>query len=138
MRPRTSLNDAVAKEIRVLLLRRDMRQTELAANLGVNEMWLSRRLRGAQPLDLNDLQRIADALGVEVADLFPRNDARAEPVRAGGHSMGPNARRTEKTRPNGHPKRTGPHRDTRRPARNQAAIQALSAHADDSPARRGR
>lgn len=65
------LSDAVAKEIRVLLVRRDMKQAELATRMGVSEMWLSRRLRGAQPIDLNDLQRIADALSVEVVDLLP-------------------------------------------------------------------
>lgn len=70
----TKLSDAVAKEIRVLLVRRDMKQTDLAVLMDVSEMWVSRRLRGAQPIDLNDLQRFADALNVEVHELLPRSD----------------------------------------------------------------
>lgn len=57
-----------------MLVRLDMKQTELAAKIGVNEMWLSRRLRGAQPIDLNDLQLIAEALNVEVSELLPRSN----------------------------------------------------------------
>lgn len=72
-RSTTSLSRAVATEIRVLLLRRDMNQAQLAERMGVNEMWVSRRLRGAQPLDLNDLQRFAEALNVKIVDLLPRD-----------------------------------------------------------------
>ena len=66
-----TLSEAVAKEIRVLLVRRDMKQTDLADRMGVSEMWVSRRLRGAQPIDLNDLERFAEALNVEVTELLP-------------------------------------------------------------------
>lgn len=104
-RPVTDLSDVVAKEIRVLLVRRDMKQTELAAKLGVSEMWLSRRLRGAQPLDLNDLQRIAAVLNVEAADLLPRsNEGRIITTAGSGvahnHGSGrPAKRRMEKRSP---------------------------------------
>lgn len=67
----TSLNELVAGEVRAALGRRRWRQSHLAARLGVNEMWVSRRLRGAQPIDLDDLQRIAEALEVSVTDLIP-------------------------------------------------------------------
>ena len=66
-RSTTDLSRAVATEIRVLLLRRNMNQAQLAERMGVNEVWVSRRLRGAQQLDLNDLQRIADVLDVAIA-----------------------------------------------------------------------
>lgn len=82
------LSDAVGKEIRVLLLRRDMKQTELAAKMGVGEMWLSRRLRGAQEIGLNDLQRIAQALDVEATTLLPRSDEGRVITTVGSHNPG--------------------------------------------------
>lgn len=96
------LSDAVAKEIRVALIRADLKQSQLAERMGVSEMWVSRRLRGAQPIDLNDLQRFAEALGVPVTDLLPApfrpNDrSPASPVRA------PKPARTAPTRPKGRP-----------------------------------
>lgn len=119
----TKLSDIVAKEIRVLLLRRDMKQSELAAKMGVSEMWLSRRLRGAQSIDLNDLALIADALEVEVTYFLPRNDE-GRLVATGGSTEGRRSQASltfpqlaKWTRPNGHPKRTGPDRASRRPAR---------------------
>lgn len=75
-RPAISLSAHVGKEIRKLLIDLDMKQLELATRLGENEMWISRRLRGTQPIDLNDLERIAKALGVEVADLMPKHEGR--------------------------------------------------------------
>lgn len=75
-RPAISLSASVGKEIRKLLIDLDMKQLELATRLGENEMWISRRLRGTQPIDLNDLERIAKALDIEVADLMPKREGR--------------------------------------------------------------
>lgn len=96
------LSDAVAKEIRIALIRADLKQAQLAERMGVSEMWVSRRLRGAQPIDLNDLQRFAEALGVPVSTLLPAtvrpNDrSGVSPVRA---TPTP---RTAATRPKGRP-----------------------------------
>ncbi|WP_422751377.1 helix-turn-helix domain-containing protein [Micromonospora sp. WMMD1219] len=66
-----TLSEAVAEEIRVLLTRRRMSGRKLAQMLGVSPSWVSYRLTGQQPIDLNDLQRIADVLGVTVIDLLP-------------------------------------------------------------------
>ncbi len=108
------LSDAVAKEVRVLLVRRDMKQSELAAKMGVSEMWLSRRLRGSQPLDLNDTQLIADTLNVEVSDLLPRTDQGRTVVVAG-----------EAKRSTTVAKHTAPHRPhPTSQARRQAHIEA--------------
>lgn len=62
----------VAAEIKAWMGRLDVRQTELARRLGQNDTWLSTRLRGSTPIDLNELQRIADALEVKIVDLLPR------------------------------------------------------------------
>lgn len=70
----TSLSDRVAEEVRVLLARRRMSQRQLAQQLQVSPAWLNYRLTGVQAIDLNDLQMIADALGVEPHDFLPRGD----------------------------------------------------------------
>jgi transcriptional regulator with XRE-family HTH domain len=77
----SSLSDRVAEEIRVVLARRRVRQSQLARELGVSEQWISVRLLGKQPIDLNDLARIAEALGVQVTDLIPRTDGNSPTLR---------------------------------------------------------
>lgn len=72
-----SLTQLVATEIKVAMARGDVRQSQLARKLGKNEQWLSVRLRGVQPIDMNDLHRIAEALGVGVHDLLPSPDVAA-------------------------------------------------------------
>jgi len=67
----TTLNEAVLEEIRALLARRRMTARQLAGALGEHEVWLSRRMTGRQLLDLNELQRIAAALEVDLAALLP-------------------------------------------------------------------
>jgi transcriptional regulator with XRE-family HTH domain len=66
------LSAHVAEEIRALMGRREISKTELARRLGVSDMWVGRRLRRQLPFDLDDLQRIAAVLGVNVSDLLPK------------------------------------------------------------------
>lgn len=73
-----TLTSLVAAEIRAWMGRLDVRQSELARRMGETDQWMSMRLKGRTPLDLNELQRIAEALGVPVLDLLPRS------VRAAG------------------------------------------------------
>ena len=70
------LSDVVAKEIRIALIRLDWKQSDLAARMGKSEMWVSRRLRGAQPIDLNDFQAFASALGVPLEELLGGREGR--------------------------------------------------------------
>lgn len=116
-RAMTDLSDAVAKEIRVLLVRLDLKQTDLATRMGMSEMWVSRRLRGAQPIDLNDLQRFAVALGVEVVDLLPPS-REGTVVTVGGRTRQttePNFRPPVRSSPIGFPRALAPRQSTRRP-----------------------
>lgn len=66
-----TLTQLVALEIRVAMTRADIKQSELARTLGKTEQWLSVRLRGKQPIDLNDLALIASGIGVGVHQLLP-------------------------------------------------------------------
>lgn len=67
-----NLSDLVAEEIRAMMARRRISGRQLAQKLGVSPSWVSYRLTGAQPIDLNDLQQIAQALDVIVLRLLPR------------------------------------------------------------------
>ena len=75
-----TLTQLVATEIRVQMARADVRQSQLAREIDKTEQWLSVRLRGRQPIDLNDLALIAKALGVGVAELLPPPDVAARAV----------------------------------------------------------
>jgi transcriptional regulator with XRE-family HTH domain len=66
-----TLSQMVAEEIRALMARRRMSGRQLAVELGVSPSWVSYRLTGAQPIDVNDLMLISRALGVGVHDLLP-------------------------------------------------------------------
>ena len=69
-RPAT-LSDRVAGEILAWCGRLRIRQSDLAHRLGESDQWLSKRLRNHVPMSINDLARIAHALGVHATDLIP-------------------------------------------------------------------
>lgn len=83
-RPNKTFSDLVAEEIRSLMGRQRMTGRALAEALGVSPSWVSYRLTGVTDIDVNDLQRIADALGVEAGDLLP------PPIAAALHGHNPN------------------------------------------------
>ena len=69
-------SSALAASIRAELGRQSKSRAELAREMGVTEMWLSRRLTGRQtPITVDDLARIADGLGVTVNDLMAEASA---------------------------------------------------------------
>jgi transcriptional regulator with XRE-family HTH domain len=67
----TPMRERAAEEIRVLLARRRMSGSELARRIGQTQPYLSRRLTGEVALDVDDLERIAQALGVSITELLP-------------------------------------------------------------------
>ena len=72
-----SLSERVAAEIRAEMGRQRRTGHSLAAQLGWSDMYLSRRLSGRGPLNLDDVEAIATALEVPVTAFFDF------PVRAG-------------------------------------------------------
>lgn len=68
----TPMRELIAEEVRALLGRRKLNASELARRLGVSQPYISRRLTGDTAFDVDDLEKIAQILNVEVADLFPR------------------------------------------------------------------
>lgn len=125
-----TLTQLVATEIKVQMARADVRQSQLAREIGKTEQWLSVRLRGRQPIDLNDMHLIAHALGVGVHELLPPPEAaagariqdstlyRPGPVRAAARTARP-----RDNRPGGHPDPNGFRRSSLvpRPPRGRAA-----------------
>jgi transcriptional regulator with XRE-family HTH domain len=97
-----------------MLGRRRVSGRELARRLNVSSSWVNYRLTGAQPIDVNDLERIAVALGVTVLDLLPRDVRSQATVTQSEQGI----REASRTRPPGHPagstRPTGPRRPQRR------------------------
>jgi transcriptional regulator with XRE-family HTH domain len=61
----------VRGEIRAQLARQGVTRFQLAARMDVSADWISRRLAGTVGATLEDVQKIADGLGVDVRTLFP-------------------------------------------------------------------
>lgn len=80
----STLNERVAEEIRVMLARRQITATELARKAGMTQRSISRRITGEKAIDMDDLDRIAGALGVDVLDLIPATDNEPRPRRSTG------------------------------------------------------
>lgn len=76
----TALNATAIAEIRSTLARRQMTQVELAAECGLGEYPLNRRLRGHVPLSLPDVEAIAAALGVSPVALLDPPERTAPPA----------------------------------------------------------
>ena len=71
------LTQRVAAEIRAELGRQNLTGKRLAELLGVSHSWVSYRLTGQQTIDFDDIEQIAAALDVQVAQLLPVDPASA-------------------------------------------------------------
>lgn len=65
------LRTGIAEEIRALLGRRAISKIDLSRRIGKSHTYVWRRLTGETAFDTDDLERIAQVLGVPVVDLFP-------------------------------------------------------------------
>lgn len=64
------LTDRVADEVRANMARARMTQTDLAGVLGLTQSAVSKRLRGKIAFSVDELEMVADALGVHPAVLL--------------------------------------------------------------------
>lgn len=67
------LPEAVAAEIRAELARQRLSARRAAARLGWTQAYLSRRLNGDVPFDVEDIEALADLLGVVPERFFRSN-----------------------------------------------------------------
>jgi transcriptional regulator with XRE-family HTH domain len=63
-------HELVAAEVRAEMARQRMSQTRLAEALGVTQASVSRRLVGEVPFDIQELYKVAEFLGVPVAQFL--------------------------------------------------------------------
>ena len=71
---RVPASDTVRLAIRLELTRAGMTQQQLAGLLSEHDSWVSRRLTGITPLTVDDLDRIAYAMGLPVATFLVEHD----------------------------------------------------------------
>lgn len=72
--PMATLNEATAQAVRAGLRRRGISQSAAGAALGMSQPAINRRLAGAVPWNLDELERLAEQLGIDVRELLqPRS-----------------------------------------------------------------
>ncbi len=65
------LSEATAAEVRAQLARKRISAAELGRRLGWTQSYTARRVDGRQPLDMDDLEQIADFLEIPPGRLIP-------------------------------------------------------------------
>jgi len=71
--------EAVAEEFRVAMARRGLSQSALARLMRTNQAWVSVRARGEVPINVDDLERLAEALELDPVDLLPKEWVKPSP-----------------------------------------------------------
>ena len=85
--PAITTRDVVAANVRAEAARRGYNQVRLGKTLGISQGAITKRWRGERPWQLEELDSLATALGVSVADLVtptgrevrPRQDSNLQP-----------------------------------------------------------
>ena len=77
MNHQTQRRAAIAGEIRAELARQGLSYTACAAATHISPSTLSRRLAGTKPFLLEEMQSIAQFLGIKLSDLTERTDVAA-------------------------------------------------------------
>lgn len=67
------LTETVAAEIRAELARRNISRTDAAAALGISRNLLWQRLRGESPFTVDELEAMAELIGVPVSTFLREN-----------------------------------------------------------------
>lgn len=70
----------IGREIHAEMIRQGLTQEHLANRVDRSQQWVSRRITGRTPVDAADLEEIAEALGVPVAQFWPA----PQPTSGGG------------------------------------------------------
>jgi transcriptional regulator with XRE-family HTH domain len=67
--PQQTFEDVVIAEIKAEMARQDISQGELGRRVGTSQTWVSKRLTHTVPLRAQEIEQIADALGVSISQL---------------------------------------------------------------------
>lgn len=68
--PHTPTSERIASNVRAEMARRRITQTEIAKKAGIPQSGLSRRLVGSTPFTVNEIERIAEVLDIQVNELI--------------------------------------------------------------------
>ena len=68
--PSLSANDQLRVNLRALMRWRKMTQAELADQLGVSQPWVSKRMSGVTPFQIEDLDAIGAVFGLSPMELL--------------------------------------------------------------------
>ena len=68
------LSEIVSEEVRAWMARRGIRQAQLAEALGISQQSVSMRLTGRTSWNVDDLEPVAQLLGVSVSQLLTSPD----------------------------------------------------------------
>lgn len=79
-RTRGALHLAVAANIRAEAARRGWTQQQLADRIGLGRISMSDRYRGRTAWSLDEVEQVADAMGLQVADLLARPEGIEPPT----------------------------------------------------------
>lgn len=71
-----TLADHVAAQLRAEMGRQELTNEQLAARLGVSDMWVSRRKQQKTQISMADVERLAEALNVPVEYFYPTASGR--------------------------------------------------------------
>ena len=69
-----TLAQYAAAHLRAEMARAEITDGALAGQLGVSEMWVSRRRRGRTQITIEDLEKLAAALGLPVLSFLPASE----------------------------------------------------------------
>jgi len=83
----SDLTRHVASRLRGLMAQHRVTQAELAESIGVSQSQLSKMVRGVRPIDLDQLDGMCIALGVDTGDLIKEAEAALQ-----NYDFVPNAR----------------------------------------------
>lgn len=66
-----TVRDHVAGVLRAEMARRKLTQREMGARCGRSHQWVTDRLNGKTPCNVDDLELLASVLGIPVAQFLP-------------------------------------------------------------------
>lgn len=99
----------IAAEIRAHMGRQKMSGRELARRLDRSPNWVSLKVGGLQRIDVDDLEAIAEVLGVKMVDLLPSDQRTPTRWQAQSETVSrPNRPRSPLSRPPGRTDSRGP------------------------------
>lgn len=82
-----ALTERVSDEVRALMGRHRISQTDLAVWLGVNQTAISARLRGATEWKVSEIEKVAEGFGVHPSELMGGYATNPRPDGPGGGGL---------------------------------------------------